>query len=522
MSYAQLRNQLARTLAKHPPKQKPIEETPVPSLYEFVRKAWHVIEPSKPFVDGPHIEALCLHLEAVTRGDIKRLLVNMPPRHAKSSIISVLWTVWTWLVNPSHRWLCASYALSLAIRDNRKCRMLIQSHWFQSRWGDKFKLSSDQNMKMKFENTASGYRQAVSVGSAATGEGGDTLLIDDPHSIDDKTSDVKREKALEWFKDTWSTRLNDQQTGAMVVVGQRIHEEDLSGYILSDASGEEWVHLNLPAEFEEGNASQSFVNGELFWEDWRKLEGELLWPERFPQKVLDIAKRKHGAMAYAALYQQRPVPAGGNKFKQIWFRYFVEEESFYGLDVLGGIRRVFKKECTTITTVDIAVSEKQTADYTVISTWAVTPSSEALLVDRVRGQFSNPEQVKQLRLCYQKHTPDYILIESVAYQLAIVQQLRAAGLPIMEYRPQKDKVSRATTASVFYEGSQVWHPKLAAWLPEWEGELLVFPKGKHDDQVDTVSMICDKIASGEFGNSDEAIELIGRFHNDSRMWGMTG
>ncbi|HEY7414673.1 MAG TPA: hypothetical protein VH593_05740, partial [Ktedonobacteraceae bacterium] len=224
----------------------------------FVKLAWPIIEPGTPFVPGWHLDAIAEHLQAVSEGHIKRLLINMPPRHGKSSLISVLWPMWSWISDPSIRWLCGSYAMNLATRDNLKCRRVIKSNWFQERYGHRFVLTKDQDAKTKFENDHMGYRMAVSVGSSATGEGGDVLLLDDPHNIDEKESDARREAALDWFNNTWSTRLNNQQTGAMVVVGQRIHERDVSGHILETNDGE-WIHLNLPAEYESASPCKTFL-----------------------------------------------------------------------------------------------------------------------------------------------------------------------------------------------------------------------------------------------------------------------
>ena len=371
------------------------------SLSQFILDAWPIIEPGRPFVSGKHIDAIAEHLTAVTNKEIYRLLVNMPPRHAKSTIISVLWPVWTWVQDPSHRWLCASYALSLAVRDNVKCRRLIQSNWFQQTYGHIFSLAKDQNAKIKFENSAKGYRQAVSVGSSATGEGGDTLLIDDCHSIDEKESDVVRQSALSWFQDTWYTRLNDQQTSAMVVVGQRIHDEDLSGYILKGNTGEESVHLNLATEFEAESRCVTYLpGGQEFWRDWRDHECDLLWESRFPKEVLERAKRRHGSLGYAALYQQRPVPASGGTFKKQWLRYFSQEEDHYTLESPEQPRRVLMEKCQRMITVDLAISQKQSADYTVMSVWALTPERELLLLDCIRGHFDNPEQQTQVHMLY--------------------------------------------------------------------------------------------------------------------------
>src|SRR5581483_10351070 len=281
----------------------------------FVKQAWPIIEPGTPYVSGWHIDAIILHLEALARGTIKRLLVNMPPRHAKSSIISVLWPVWMWLQNPSIRFLCASYDMPLAVRDNRKCRLLIRSEWFQERFGSLFQLRRDQNEKSNFENSKGGYRVATSVGGG-TGKGGDFLIIDDPHPIEQKKGQLRREDVLDWFKDTWSTRLNSQVDGCMIVVCQRVHDQDLSGYILAGSAGEEWVHLNLPAEYDEGSACRTYTpTGKELWADPRTEQGQLLWEERFPREVIEKEKRVHGPLGYAALYDQRPVPAGGNVYK---------------------------------------------------------------------------------------------------------------------------------------------------------------------------------------------------------------
>lgn len=456
------------------------------SFKQFVTMAWPVIEPGRPFTPGWHLEAIAEHLEAVSRGNITRLLVNMPPRHGKSSLISVLWSVWLLLNNPATRLLCGSYAMNLATRDNLKTRRAIKSPWFQSRYGWRLHLTKDQDAKTKFETSQLGYRMATSVGSSTTGEGGDILILDDAHNIDEKESDAKREAAIDWFDNTWSTRLNDQQTGAMVVVGHRIHSQDVSGHIL-ELGG--WEHLNLPAEFE----ASSRCSTTLGWEDPRKEEGELLWKARFNESILTRFKKQLGSMGYAGLFQQRPVPAGGGQFKKQWFRYFTTENDYYQLETDTGIKRFLIKNCWLFMTEDLAISTKQTADYTVMCIWAVTPDRDLLLIGRLRDRLDNPAQQQQSSVLYQRYRPSFIKIETVAYQLALVQQLRRQGLPVKEYKPVKDKVARATTAAVYYESSKVFHPKQASWLHEWEDELLLFPLGANDDQVDNASMACEEL-----------------------------
>lgn len=475
----------------------------------FVKLAWPSIEPGTAYVPGWHIDAISTHLTSLARGDIKRLLVNMPPRHAKSSLISVLWPVWMWLQDPSLRFLCASYDMPLAVRDNRKCRLLIRSDWFQERYGGLFQLRRDQNEKSNFENSRGGYRIATSVGGG-TGKGGDILIIDDPHPIEQKKGAIRREAVLDWFKDTWSTRLNSQIDGKMIVVGQRVHDEDLSGYILNGNAGEEWVHLNLSAEYEEGSPCKTyFPTDQELWHDPRTQEGELLWPARFPQDVIDKEKRVHGPQGYAALYQQRPVPASGNVLNVNHRRWFSVDETTgcYLLETPRGIKPVFKRDCWLFATVDLAISEKQSADFTVLQAWAVTPFKDLLLLDIVRDHFTHPEQQEQIVLFHQRFGFQFIAVESVAYQLALIQDLLPMGIPVKSYTPQADKVTRASTVAIWYANGKCYHLKDAPWLFVFEKEIFTFPKAPKDDQMDTTSLagivVCNSHTPGVWSPEDE-------------------
>lgn len=470
------------------------------SFKTFVRQAWHVVEPATPFIDGWHIDALCEHLEAVTRGDIPLLLINMPPRHMKSLLVSVMWPMWEWTTKPHTRWMFSSYALSLAIRDSLKCRRLIESDWYQRNWGHVFTMAKDQNLKSRFENDKRGYRLAVSVGSAATGEGGDRIVCDDPHNVIDAESEVIRQGTLDWWDMTMSSRLNNPATGAKVIVMQRVHADDLSGHVLEKGG---YTHLRLPAEYESDQRCATSIG----WSDPRIEEGELLWPTRFNAESIVDFKRSLGSIGYSGQFQQRPVPAGGGQFKKQWFRYFTQEEKYVEMEEPSGVKRVLLEQCQKIVTVDLAISQKQTADYTVISTWAITPERELLLLDRLRDRLDNPQQQQQIQLVYQRYHPGYIMVENVAYQLALIQQLLRLGLPAREYRPPKDKVARATTAAVLYEAGRIYHPKYANWLQEWEDELLFFPLAPHDDQVDTVSMAADTLAGAQQSAEDHLIAL---------------
>jgi hypothetical protein len=207
------------------------------SLRHFLAGAWAQLQPGTPFVGGFHVDAICGYLEAVARGEVRRLLINIPPRHGKSLITSVAFPAWAWISRPELCYLFSAYGIELAVRDSGRTRRLIESPWYRARYGNRVELTSYQNEKHRFENTAGGVRLATSVGGAATGEGGDIIVIDDPHKIEQAVSATQRESVLEWFDGTISTRLNDPRTGTIVIIGQRLHEADLFGHLELTRSG---------------------------------------------------------------------------------------------------------------------------------------------------------------------------------------------------------------------------------------------------------------------------------------------
>ncbi len=285
------------------------------SLRHFIEQAWHVLEPANPFVPGWHIDAICEHLEAITRREINKLIINIPPRHAKSLIVSVFWPMWQWINAPYERFIYASYAQVLSTRDSLKCRRLIQSEWYQERWADRFQLTGDQNQKMRFDNDKMGYRIATSVGGVATGEGGSCICGDDLHNVIEGESDKKRVAVLIWWDESMSTRLDNPDTGAKVLVMQRIHEEDVSGHALASERG--YIHLCLPARYE-GNRVKTVIPLGNPFEDPRTIEGEPLWPARYNDNILTELEQElsafGGEYAVAGQLQQRPVSRKGGMF----------------------------------------------------------------------------------------------------------------------------------------------------------------------------------------------------------------
>lgn len=485
------------------------------SLSEFTTAAWPIIEPGTPFRTNWHIEAIIDHLEHVARGDIRRLVINIPPRHMKSSLVAVLWPVWAWLRRPQTRWLFASYAEKLSKRDSLKCRRIIESHGGRQEGGtliervgyrgllrllgQTWMLTSDQNEKLRFENSATGYRIATSVGGAATGEGGDVIVVDDPHKADQVESDTQRDNVLEWMDGTMSTRLNDPATGAIVVVMQRLHEADLTGHLLAQGGYE---HLCLPAEYE---PSHPFV-----WPDDPRVEpGELLWPEHFTAEAIADLKARLGSYRAAGQLQQRPAPAEGGIIKTAWWRYY-DPELLDDLDALGVWRGpTFQRIWQSW---DTSLKEKTSSDYAVGQVWAQDLASRYLL-RQVRGRWGLTEtktQVRQLQAWVADRFPAQaahrIFIENAANGPEVIAGLRHNLQGLVPVAASVDKVVRAEAITPQLEAGNVYlpgHPVMTAngWAPDptltpaWVQELIAeaaaFPNGANDDQVDALTQALD-------------------------------
>jgi predicted phage terminase large subunit-like protein len=441
-------------------------------LREFVRLAWPILEPSTDFVSGWHLDAIAEHLTAVNDGQIRNLVINMPPRHMKSLAVSVFWPVWTWLRKPEARWLFSSYALALSIRDSLKCRRLIESPWFQERWGDRFALTSDQNAKMRFENDRMGYRIATSVGGAATGEGGDVVVVDDPHNVQEKESDTIREATLVWWDETMSTRLNDQKTGAKVIVMQRVHERDLAGHVLAQGGYE---HLNLPAEFEPGRSCVTSIG----WSDPRQRDGELLWPQRIGTKEITELKLRLGPTGYAGQFQQRPVPAGGAIFKADWFAT-VNEVPALARTVRGWDKAATEEASDRDPDWTAGVKIGVTADGTYYITDARRTRSSALGVERFIATTAASDGL-ETRIRLEQEPGSSGKGEAERYTRDVLRGYAVKALP--------STGDKATRAAAFASAAEAGRVKLlkANWNDWFIDELTSFPKGAHDDAVDAAS-----------------------------------
>lgn len=460
-------------------------------------EAWHVLEPSTPFVDGIHVQAICEHLQAVTEGRLQNLIINVPPGHAKSLLAAVFWPAWVWIDKPQTRWLFASYAANLSVRDSLRCRRLIESEWYQRNWGNRFQLTSDQNQKHRFENDRTGYRIATSVGGSATGERADVVVVDDPHSVDQAESDAERRNAVEWFNGTMSTRLNDLSTGHKIVIQQRLHEADLTGDLLTKGDFE---LLCLPAEFEPERRCTTFIG----WSDPRVEAGELLWPQKVSTANLEKLKSSLGEYRYSGQYQQRPAPAEGGIFKRSWWRYWRPAHmDLPPVPVRMPDGRVLNIQAvpvpaefdTIIQSWDMSFKDKATSDYVVGQVWGAK-GSDRFLLDQRRARMDMPatkEAVRALSVRWPRAAAK--LVEDKANGPAVIQELKHDIGGLIEVTPEGGKIARAHAVSPLAESGNVYlpHPAWALWVEGLIEEAAAFPNSRHDDQVDALTQALNRL-----------------------------
>jgi predicted phage terminase large subunit-like protein len=429
----------------------------------------------------------------VAEGSIKRLIINVPPRHMKSISVAVALPAWTWATQPHKKFLYASYASSLSIRDSTKCRRLIDSLWYKAHFGDKFRLTDDQNQKQRFENDKTGYRIATSVGGALTGDGGDIICIDDPHNSVEADSSKVREGVLEWWDQAMQTRLNDPKTGAFVIIMQRLHEQDLTGHILANQLEGEWDHLMLPARYEVGAPNP--MRSSLGFTDPRTQEGELLWPDRMDEKTLKTLERSLGSYAAAGQLQQRPSPKGGGILKASWWVPWEKEE--------------LPEVTYVIQSWDTAFETKESSSYSARTTWGIFKHNghDCLIVlEAWYDKVTYPELRKLAQEAYNDWEPDAVLIEKKASGASLLQDLRMAGVPVLAYSPDRDKVARAHASSALLEDGRIYYPK-RKWAEDLISICAAFPAAKNDDIVDTCTQAWLRLRKGWYlGHTEDPDE----------------
>ena len=479
------------------------------SLVEFIKQAWHVIEPGQQYLHNWHIDAICEHLEAITdeamiddKQYYNRLLINVPPGAMKSLLTNVLWPSWEWGPRnmPYLRYVCASHAMPLAIRDSTKMRRLVTSEWYQERWGDRVTITGDQNEKIKYETTATGFRQAVAM-SGITGARGDRVIIDDPHSVSSAASEAERSTTIKTFEQAIPTRLNNPDKSAIIVIMQRLHEEDVSGVILEKQLG--YDHIMIPMEYDPERAYPTMLG----WEDPRTRKGELFFPRRFPRHVVERDKKIMGKYASSGQFQQLPTPEDGGIIKRRHWNLW-EDPKYPAFDYI-------------IASLDTAMTEKKENDPSAMTVWGIwtdDPKTHATRMLNRDGHMTHvirtyderevPPRIMMMH-AWSKHLEMPELVTEVAETClrwkvsTLLVENKTVGLPVarelrrmysgknfgvqLEDPGSIDKMARLYSVQHLFEEGLVYCPD-KAWADEVISQCMRFPKAKHDDLVDTVSM----------------------------------
>lgn len=469
------------------------------SLLRFVQEAWPIIEPRHRFVDNWHIGAICEHLEAVSRGQITNLLINVPPGCAKSSLVSVMWPAWEWARRPELRYLCASYGIELATANNMKCRDIVQSTWYQERW-PKVTLRADQTKKTRYETTAGGFRIGSSIKGIGTGEHPDRNIIDDPHKTRESESTAERLAVINWFDGTMSTR-GLARNAATVIVMQRLHEMDLSGHVLARENASDWTKICLPMRAERNRMRKTVIG----FMDRRK-EGALLWPSLFNESVVRTLEINLGTRKAAGQLQQRPARIEGSILKRPLWQYYDPDRP--------------PRACQMVViSIDPALKAKTASNFSVAQVWAGIKAN-AYLLKAERGRFEYGELKRKVKDLYRWASELYpqaavlVLVENTAMGPELIADLRDEIPGVIPVTAIKDKVERAIAATPALEAGNIFLPGFASpdgagcdtgrtppWVQDFIEECALFPDGESDDQVDAFTQALQRLKPGKSGIS---------------------
>lgn len=450
----------------------------------FVQYAWEVLEPGKPLLWNWHLELVCETLQNLylrhLAGESCRLIINVPPRNLKSTIVTVCFPAWVWIqeneiegkkiLGASKRFLSTSYAQSLSTKHAVDSRTLIQSDWFQRGWGHRFQLSDEQDTKTEYLNNQRGHRIATSMHGTATGKGGDFLTVDDPHDTTIAESEVQRKATIEAFDQKFTSRLDNKKTGAIVIVMQRLHQEDLTGHCLKQGG---WEHLCLPAEWEEEDGITHVFP--LSHEVVQRTQGDLLHPEREGPPELAAMKKALGSQGYAGQYQQRPTAREGGIIKRAWCQNFYK--------VLPD--RISER----VQSWDATFKDSQTSDYVAGHAW-IRSEGKFYLVDRFHDRADIVATMTAIKSFSAKH-PKFILklIEDKANGPALIQMLKSKVPGLVPVTPEGSKDARMSAVAPLWEAGNVYlpDPSIAPWIHDFIEEIVNFPNASNDDDCDAMT-----------------------------------
>jgi predicted phage terminase large subunit-like protein len=441
-------------------------------LHAFIERCFYELNPNTRFMPNWHIEVVASRLEACRRGDITRLSINQPPRSLKSHCASVAFVAFLLGHEPSAQIICASYGQELANKHALDCRTIMASTWYQALFPHT-RLSPERQALQEFMTTKQGSRLATSVGGVLTGRGADFIIIDDPLKPDEALSDTQRKTVNNWFDHSLYSRLNDKRTGRIILIMQRLHEDDLVGHVLGT---EPWKVIRFPAIAEE---DETYVIQTPYGIGrFERRAGEALHPEREPLEVLNHLREAQGEYNFAGQYQQAPSPLGGGLVKAEWFK------TYTAADVPATFEMIFQSW-------DTANKPTELSDYSVCTTWGIK-EKHVYLLHVFRKRLGYPELKRAVREQAEAFGPKAILIEDKASGTQLIQELASEGVhAIKKYEPAMDKTMRMHSVTSTIENGFAHLPDKAAWLGEYLHELTGFPKGKYDDQADSTSQALD-------------------------------
>jgi predicted phage terminase large subunit-like protein len=469
----------------------------------FAERAFHELYPQTDFASNWHYRVIAAKPMAVYQGKIRRLVVNVPPRHLKSHLASVSFPAWCLGHNPSTQILCVSYAQDLADKLSRDCRRIVTSDWYQRLFPAR--LAPRHQAVAEFETTQQGSRVATSVGGVLTGRGADLIVIDDPLKPEEALSQAQRRAANEWFDHTLYSRLNDKQKGAIVLIMHRLHEDDLVGHVLAQ---EDWEIVRFPAiaEEDERYLIDTLAGQRVF----TRRRGEALHPEREPLPMLEQIRKTIGEYNFAGQYQQAPAPLGGGLVKTAWLRHYAPDE------LPAKFERIVQSW-------DTANKATELSDFSVCTTWGIS-GKDLYLIDVLRRRMEYPELKRAVRDQHALFRPSVVLIEDKASGTQLIQELVADGLyAVTRYQPQSDKIMRMHAQTAMIENGFVHLPKAAPWLAAYQHEITTFPNGRHDDQVDSTAQMLDWFKRGAGPTTNSGIfELTRRRAEEFRRGQMPG
>jgi predicted phage terminase large subunit-like protein len=445
-------------------------------FYTFMHRTFGELNPRSAFLHNWHNELIASKLEASRRGEITRLIINVPPRSLKSHAAAVAFPAFILGHNPSAQIICASYGQDLANKHSLDCRTVMTSECFRSLFPTR--LAPQKQSVQEFLTTQNGFRLATSVGGVLTGRGADFIIIDDPLKPDEALSETQRKAVNEWFDHTLYSRLNDKQTGVIIIIMQRLHEDDLVGHVLEQ---EEWDLVRVPAIAEE-DETHIIRSPYRTWTARRKA-GEALHPEREPLHVLEHLRRTLGEYNFAGQYQQQPAPLGGGMVKLEWFKRYVPGEQPAEFDM-------------TFQSWDTANKSTELSDFSVCTTWG-RKNKRFYLLHVLHKRMDYPELKRAVWEQAERFQPTNILIEDKASGTQLIQELIQDGVyGVTRYEPTMEKIMRLHSVTSTIENGFVYLPTEAEWLPQYLHELTTFPGGKHDDQADSTSQALDWAKQG--------------------------